>query len=1357
MTTVHEAAKLTVSTESGISRSASNHLGVLEVSGPGMDHVTSQDVSFFLSSANVPQLSLGATDNSGIFQLGVDKNGNSILESTHNGQNQNILIQQLGGYVGVGTNAPASTFHIYSTDALTIPVGTTSERPGEGSNIIASNGMIRYNTTNSQFEGYGPGSSWGSLGGVKDVDGDTYIRAETYPGAGNNDLQFFTVDEERMVINSVGDISMNGDITTSKGYPYYQTLGTENVVNPPSTTLTLHGVNITAMNKRTRASYASAEACVDTWTGRSIPSGYEYWESVCWSPELSIFVAVAYGGTRVMTSEDGITWTGRSASGSLKSVCWSPELSIFVAVGEDEVLTSPDGITWTYHSIPSGGYNNNYWQSVCWSPELSIFVAVAEIGMNVTMTSPDGITWTYRSAPQDMKWCSVCWSPELSIFVAAGLNTNYYIPVIMTSPDGITWTTRTVPGSLSNELRSVCWSPELSIFVAVADGGTYSVITSPDGITWTARSALAGSYENYWISVCWSPELSIFVVVAFNGTRVMTSPDGITWTGRSASSSHWNSVCWSPELSIFVAVANSGTNRVMTSNIGMPNSKSVVKALPSQMSVLPNGNVGIGTTSPQRNLEVWNYSGTGAPLRLYQQNAESYGANDTTAPSNSSYLNYSPKGTVMDIVSRNLNATTQTNAAFIYMTAYGSGGATGVYLGNVASTSANGPGNLVFGRRTSTQGFAETMRIKSNGNVGIGTNNPSGILDVFRSSSSYGLIAQFGTTNGPRVQIANTNDNGIIFGNEYSSSHSLGIVSAGDIYISMDHNGNSSGKKIAFGQNLSDNSIFRDALTDTAGSSWQEYMTINQGGNVGIGTTNPATTLHVHGKTYITNGGGLATPDPGTYGSNGVRIVLWPGSSTGYPYAIGMNNSTMWFGVPGGARFSFFGEGSERVRIQEDGKVGIGTTSPSGPLHVYYKESADPTNHKKDMLILHTEYSSDFGGSYREGGCSIMFYVHNSTQSAPGEAARIVAGCYETSSSTEYHSYLAFHTSNNSSGAGTNERMIIDDNGYVGIGVTRPSAPLCIKYATNGNHDYGDTGNFRSGYYMRSYPRNGGASGAVYWYTDTWFSYELSILAEGGIYAKIGYIMASDERIKENITDVPDDIALEMLRKIPCRYYEYKDKYRRGTDKTIGFIAQEVKEVMPMAVSQQTDFIPNEMRPLEDAHWNNTTLYSDISDASGVSYKFFVSNDISGSDEQEINVIGNSDNSFTFEKSWNYVYCYGKQVDDFNAISKDKLFALNFSATQEIDKIQQEEISKLAEQTSRIDTIASENTNLNTKIENLEEENSLLSKTCDNLSLKILNMDKEISTLSQTNNNLSLKVLNLEQQIANILSIISSS
>jgi len=54
-------------------------------------------------------------------------------------------------------------------------------------------GEIRYNTNTTQFEGYSSGA-WGSLGGVKDISGNTFIRAETYPGAGNNELEFFTGD-----------------------------------------------------------------------------------------------------------------------------------------------------------------------------------------------------------------------------------------------------------------------------------------------------------------------------------------------------------------------------------------------------------------------------------------------------------------------------------------------------------------------------------------------------------------------------------------------------------------------------------------------------------------------------------------------------------------------------------------------------------------------------------------------------------------------------------------------------------------------------------------------------------------------------------------------------------------------------------------------------------------------------------------------------------------------------------------------------------------------------------------------------------------------------------------------------------
>ncbi len=67
---------------------------------------------------------------------------------------------------------------------LVVPVGTTAERGSP------SQGSVRFNTTDSLFEGY-DGVNWGSLGGVKDVDQNTYIIPETSPGANENILYFY--------------------------------------------------------------------------------------------------------------------------------------------------------------------------------------------------------------------------------------------------------------------------------------------------------------------------------------------------------------------------------------------------------------------------------------------------------------------------------------------------------------------------------------------------------------------------------------------------------------------------------------------------------------------------------------------------------------------------------------------------------------------------------------------------------------------------------------------------------------------------------------------------------------------------------------------------------------------------------------------------------------------------------------------------------------------------------------------------------------------------------------------------------------------------------------------------------------
>jgi hypothetical protein len=77
---------------------------------------------------------------------------------------------------------------IEGTNALVLPSGTTAQQ----SPALA--GAVRYNSERSTFEGYtgtsGSGN-WASLGGVRSVDGLTYIIAESAPGASDDILHFY--------------------------------------------------------------------------------------------------------------------------------------------------------------------------------------------------------------------------------------------------------------------------------------------------------------------------------------------------------------------------------------------------------------------------------------------------------------------------------------------------------------------------------------------------------------------------------------------------------------------------------------------------------------------------------------------------------------------------------------------------------------------------------------------------------------------------------------------------------------------------------------------------------------------------------------------------------------------------------------------------------------------------------------------------------------------------------------------------------------------------------------------------------------------------------------------------------------
>ena len=81
-----------------------------------------------------------------------------------------------------------------------LPKGNDSARPQP-----FPIGSIRFNTASTVFEGY-DGNAWGSLGGVKDIDQDTFISAETSPNADNDQLRFFTGGTLRMEMSNDGKI-----------------------------------------------------------------------------------------------------------------------------------------------------------------------------------------------------------------------------------------------------------------------------------------------------------------------------------------------------------------------------------------------------------------------------------------------------------------------------------------------------------------------------------------------------------------------------------------------------------------------------------------------------------------------------------------------------------------------------------------------------------------------------------------------------------------------------------------------------------------------------------------------------------------------------------------------------------------------------------------------------------------------------------------------------------------------------------------------------------------------------------------------------------------------------------------------
>jgi hypothetical protein len=396
-----------------------------------------------------------------------------------------------------------------------------------------------------------------------------------------------------------------------------------------------------------------------------------------------------------------------------------------------------------------------------------------------------------------------------------------------------------------------------------------------------------------------------------------------------------------------------------------------------------NGNLGIGTTSPSSMLDVLAPSSTTVPtVRFRSAGSYTFLSGGAMDPYHGLILRGTPSG-----------ATTYGVTAGDQMSFLEYGGDFRFYEKNSLSS-----GTLnEISRIHKTNSFFLS-------NVGIGTTNPGEKLEINSgnikiqggaTSSIRGLIiAHTGQTGNQTLLVQNSTNS---FGHLYTTERALRIEAGKD-------GGTGTGETLDFWVNGS------------------ERMMIDTTGKVGIGTTNPGAKLEVNsGATNVTSI--FKSSD------NQAWISIQDDDSGTYGALIGTDTDA-------GNDFVIANQNAQKTFVINDGKVGIGTTSPGSMLEVHkstpygsYGPGAGP---QLNLVNTHTEGTAGFvmlSARYNNTSPAQTFY----------QVGGMGGGKETALANNEWGGYINFFTtSDGTAGAasGMFEHMRITADGNVGIGTT---------------------------------------------------------------------------------------------------------------------------------------------------------------------------------------------------------------------------------------------------------------------------------------------------------------------------------
>lgn len=408
-----------------------------------------------------------------------------------------------------------------------------------------------------------------------------------------------------------------------------------------------------------------------------------------------------------------------------------------------------------------------------------------------------------------------------------------------------------------------------------------------------------------------------------------------------------------------------------------------------------------------------------------------------------------------------------------------------------SGTRYNNADQFIIGHATGVSLNTEAARtdnaffwIGNTGNVGVGAENPEKKLHIKAAT----------TDATPQVLVQNS--------------------STGDASIMY----NVSGQSYIMGIDQDDSSKFKIASSGALGTT--DRITLLSGGNLGVGTINPAEKVEINGSMKIGNmkfqnaaGGRIGfnrnTNDGTIYDSNfGAFQINGASGSANY---LEFQSYTSGGGFAGSFSFT------------DGGDFGIGLNNPGD----YYG----------DKFVVKAP---------DENGITLV--------GTGADQKQYICFADGTVGAQAYAGYVAYDHADNSMSFATsagNERMRINGSGYIYVntGGAEPGATqVGVRITgTQGQAFWNSANSGTTGYNHFNFYNANGAVG--------------SIVTNG---SATSYNTSSDYRLKE---DLQDFNGLNLVSKIPV----YDFKWKVDESRSYGVMAHELQEVLPQAVTEEKD------------------------------------------------------------------------------------------------------------------------------------------------------------------------------------------